>query len=98
MYVVDMRCGVAVLFTCMLVWDHPIGNGRVECEMSGSEQTRKALMEASQQEGQFTSDSRPCRTYSQRASRRWLFKYVKIYDCVMPIKAIVVNSSDATCV
>jgi hypothetical protein len=51
-------------------------NGRVQCEMNGSEKRRKALMEAGQQEGQFTSDSRPCRTYSQGASRRWQFKYV----------------------
>ncbi len=74
-------------------------NGRAECEMSGSEQTRKALMEAGQQEGQFTSVSRPCRKYSRGATRRWSFKYVQIYDCViMPIKAIVVNSSGVTCV
>jgi hypothetical protein len=68
--------------------------GRVECEMNGLEQIRKALMEASQQGSQFTADSRPCRMYSRGASRRRPFKNVQIYYCeIMPIKTIVVKSS-----
>jgi hypothetical protein len=48
-------------------------NGRVKREMNGSEQTRKTLMEESQQEDQFIAQSRPCRMYSRGASSRWLF-------------------------
>ncbi len=74
-------------------------NGRVRCEMSGSEQTRKALIEASLQEDQFVSESRPCRKYSRGASSRWPFKHVQIHDCViMPIEAVAVNSCHIICV
>jgi hypothetical protein len=67
-------------------------NGRAECEMSGSEQTRKTLMEESQQEVQFISESRPCRTYLRGASSGWPLKYVQSYDCIiMPVETVFVN-------
>ncbi len=71
--------------------------GRVKFEMIRSEQTRKTLMEESQQEDQCISESRLCRIYLQSASSRWQFKYVQIYDCViLPIEAVVVNSCNIT--
>jgi hypothetical protein len=93
MHVVYIRCGAGVLFTCIGVrrsnW-----NGRVQCEMSGSEQTRKASL----QEDQFISESRPCRTYSRGASSRMPFKYGQISECViMPIEAVAVNSCNIIC-
>ncbi len=44
-------------------------------------------MEESQQEVQSNPGWRPWRTYSRGASRRWPFKYVQSYDCIiMPIE------------
>ncbi len=90
-------CNVALLVTCTLVLSCPAGKGGFECEtwvvganskiLGGPEQTRKILMKESQQRVQSNHGLRLWRTYSQGASRRWPFKSVQSYDCIiMPIE------------
>ncbi len=89
---VYISCSVEVLFTCTLVLSYPAGRGGFECEtqvagansmiLGGPEQTRKILMEESQQVVQSNPRLRPRRTCSRGAPRRWPFKYVQSYDCM----------------
>jgi hypothetical protein len=88
-----MWCSAAMLFTCALVISRPVSKEGAECEtwavgtnskiLGGPDQTRNILGKENQQEAQSNPGSRPGRTYLRGAPRRWLFKYVQSYDCII---------------
>ncbi len=97
-----MLCSGAMLFTCTLVIRCPVSKEGVECEtwavgtnnkiLGGPEQIRNILGKENQQEAQSNPGSRPWRTYSRGAPRRWPFKYVQSYDCIIaPMKEIAMS-------
>ncbi len=93
MYVVNVPCSVAMLFTCTLVRSHPVSNnegvkwetwsvGTNSKTLGGLEQTRNTLGKQNRHEAQFKPGSRPWRTHLRGAPRRKPFKYVQNCNCM----------------
>jgi hypothetical protein len=86
-----MRCSIAMLFTCMLVFSCPIGNGGCTCEtwnggtnnkiLGGPRQTRTVHVGEGWHEVQSDPRRKPWQMYSLSAPRRQPLKYVwSIWD------------------
>ncbi len=81
-----MLCRVVVMFTCTLVRSHPDSRRHkvwnpTHCNKHQDTglgvATRCMLIGRGQNGSQFELGTRPWRTYSRGASRKWLFKYVQ---------------------
>ncbi len=86
-----VSCNVVMLFTCTLVRSHPDSKEGVRCETQPCDKQqdtglgmaiRCMLGGRDQREAQSKPATRPWRTYSRGAARRWLFKYVQFILCI----------------
>ncbi len=88
---VYIRCGIAVLFTCTSVLSQPTSKEEwtwnlirwnKQQDTGYAKTNKKNAHEIGWQRPQFNLRSRPWRTYSRGAPRRWPFKYVQDYDYI----------------
>jgi hypothetical protein len=87
-----MRCSIAILFTCLLLFSCPIGKGGCTCEtwnggtnskiLGGPRQTRMIHVEESWREAQSDPRRRPWRTYREVLQEDSRSSMYRIYDDV----------------